>query len=821
MFYHLGICRLVLILFLVFSTVRLGAEQYVYLELESFNDYVYNDFAFSKFHDFDGDSIEDFLLGLPRKDIGVGTRQGESYLVSGKTREPLVTFISPSPSDDGNFGNSLSSVPDLNGDGIDDIIIGADHERASGVFWAGRAHVFDGVSGSLLYSIESPTPDDRGHFGRVVCGIDDINGDGRGDILVGAPHEEFGAEPNSVGRAYLFDGTSGTLVQTFMSLNPSYAGGWGFSIANLKDITGDGVSDFAISSSGESRGGDPDDCGYLYVYNGATQTIHYTLASPNKTLDGYFSSDFISIDSVDGNQGKDLAISANGEEKTYIIDSATSTLIETINSPTSDVNAAFGNYLSTIPDVSGDGRQDLIISAYLDSYDSFDRVGRVFVYQTSPTFQLMHKIKPPAPISDYMFFGGPLLGSDFDGDGIGEFITKSRRLLYLYDMDSPHLGVLDNGTTISFNGLLDFGDIPLGGPNLSHSITVANNGFEALVTSNTFISTPVFLSEPIATTITLSSSDTFTIDFPSTTQGFYNGSISFESNDLRYPIFSFNYIYSVGMPEIEVFTSSTLITDGFTTATGPTGSIETGTTYSFIFQVNNVGNDALQIFDIEMDELLSISEPLDSIIPALSSDTFTVDLFSGDAGEFTKNITIYSNDPDETTITFSLFGGFTGSEIAYELNNGMPLYTTSTIDLGEAVVGTGDLSDFIRIRNSGTQTLYVTTMTLSAPFYTTRHFPFSVSHHGSDNRIVVLELPDDTVGDFQTSVTLISDDANETTFTFNLIGSFLPRPVVFVDKDAPEGGDGLSWATAKKTITEGINVFGDHSNVWVAEGGIC
>ncbi|CAN5602210.1 hypothetical protein BH18VER2_BH18VER2_14600 [soil metagenome] len=70
---------------------------------------------------------------------------------------------------------------------------------------AGRAYFFSGASGALLFTLVSPRQKFGGFFGFAVSGMEDINGDRRGDLLVGASFDCDGR----AGRSYLFSGGSG------------------------------------------------------------------------------------------------------------------------------------------------------------------------------------------------------------------------------------------------------------------------------------------------------------------------------------------------------------------------------------------------------------------------------------------------------------------------------------------------------------------------------------------------------------------------------------------------------------------------------------
>ena len=95
------------------------------------------------------------------------------------------------------------AVGDVNGDGKADVAVGALYEDVGGNADQGRAYVFSGADGSLLFTLDTPNPQPYVYFGRSVV-VGDVNGDGKGDVAVGAYGEDVGGNTNQ-GRAYVFE----------------------------------------------------------------------------------------------------------------------------------------------------------------------------------------------------------------------------------------------------------------------------------------------------------------------------------------------------------------------------------------------------------------------------------------------------------------------------------------------------------------------------------------------------------------------------------------------------------------------------------------
>ncbi len=117
-----------------------------------------------------------------------------SLLLSTTSAQPTAMLVPPDPVADGRFGKSVASVPDTDGDGHEDILIGAADDNVPG---ARKAYLFSGATGVLLHAFDPPDPTLR--FGYPVSAVPDTDGDGRGDLLIGAIDE---TGPPISGRAY-------------------------------------------------------------------------------------------------------------------------------------------------------------------------------------------------------------------------------------------------------------------------------------------------------------------------------------------------------------------------------------------------------------------------------------------------------------------------------------------------------------------------------------------------------------------------------------------------------------------------------------------
>lgn len=129
--------------------------------------------------DVDGDGRPDIVVGTPLEQVG-GTPQGSARVYSGADGHLLFAVLGPpTPS---RFGHAVAAAGDVNGDGFADIVVGDPQES----FLAeGSVSVLAGPAGDLLFKV--PGDAFQLALGSAVAGAGDVDGDGLDDILVGAP----------------------------------------------------------------------------------------------------------------------------------------------------------------------------------------------------------------------------------------------------------------------------------------------------------------------------------------------------------------------------------------------------------------------------------------------------------------------------------------------------------------------------------------------------------------------------------------------------------------------------------------------------------
>jgi hypothetical protein len=281
---------------------------------------------------------------------------------------------------------------------------------------AGRAFVFSGKDGSLLLTLDDPEAQEGARFGFSVASLDDVNGDGVPDLLVGVPKKDTDAGLEDVGLAYIFSGANGSLIRTLNA--PSQGGSeangrFATAVASGGDIDHDGVSDILIGAPGNSR---------AYVFSGATGALLHTIISPTVDSLPSFGSAIAGGKDLNGDGTPDIAIGAPLQNKltgaVYIFN-GDGTLQRTLRAAP-ETYSKFGSSVALSDDITGDRRPDILAGAPEHTVNGLANAGEAFVF--SGANGKLSKVVTSAEPKAYAGFGYVLTTADFNGDRILETV---------------------------------------------------------------------------------------------------------------------------------------------------------------------------------------------------------------------------------------------------------------------------------------------------------------------------------------------------------------------------------------------------------------
>lgn len=215
-----------------------------------------NDAEIEGVGDVDSDLVPDVALGDTSALGGRGT-----VAVVSAAAPALSWRVSGATTGEDRFGSALAVLDDLDGDGANEIAIGATQISATTgqAFGPGYVSVRSGATGTSLYHVEGDANGDR--FGHALVSLPDLDGDGKRELAVGAPQ----GSPDA-GYVRVLSGASGAALRTIAA--PPSSPGFGSSLCADGDIDSDGTLDLAVGAPLANGGR-----GRLFVFSTAARPV--------------------------------------------------------------------------------------------------------------------------------------------------------------------------------------------------------------------------------------------------------------------------------------------------------------------------------------------------------------------------------------------------------------------------------------------------------------------------------------------------------------------------------------------------------------------
>jgi hypothetical protein len=198
--------------------------------------------------DVNGDGFDDFLVAAPEFDPGGQPRAGRAYLHLGGSQGPRTPAAWVSSGGAGDIlGAAVAGIGDVNGDGFADVVVGA---PGDGVTALGRADVYHGSPSGLApvpqWTKVGPGPGSA--YGASAAAAGDVNGDGYDDLLVGALGASQGEEGEGLAFLYLGSPAGLQAAPAWTGEGDTRFAAYGASLGSAGDVNGDGFADVVVGA---------------------------------------------------------------------------------------------------------------------------------------------------------------------------------------------------------------------------------------------------------------------------------------------------------------------------------------------------------------------------------------------------------------------------------------------------------------------------------------------------------------------------------------------------------------------------------------------
>jgi hypothetical protein len=403
-----------------FNSTALGDEEQPY-DLKFFEKNITGNSGFghsiANAGDVNGDGYEDIIVGAYNY---LCTMRRVYIYYGGPEIDTIPDVIINSLQQESRFGHSVSSAGDINKDGFADVIVGDyNHNNQTGCAYI----YFGGTQMDTITDVHLQGEYDGDCFGYCVSIAGDVNNDGDSDIIVGARNYS-----NGTGKGYIYYG--GTLWDTIADIvlqGEEECSYFGTCVASAGDVNNDGIDDILVGASGYFNG-----VGRAYVYfGGSVADSIFDVVFEGEEPNDYLGICVSSAGDINNDGIDDIAVGASGRGTAYVYlggtdmeSVATYTLYGDITPSAYNQSSSFGRSIISSGDVNNDGIDDLVVAgrdSYYFNHSPNQYVNRSYIFYGGNNFSNY----------DLILYSGYSISTrgDFNGDNLNDIVIGD----YMYN----------------------------------------------------------------------------------------------------------------------------------------------------------------------------------------------------------------------------------------------------------------------------------------------------------------------------------------------------------------------------------------------------
>ncbi|RMH03861.1 MAG: hypothetical protein D6702_04775 [Planctomycetota bacterium] len=393
--------------------------------------------------DLNGDGLDDLIVGMPTASPNGLPQAGSVRVISGADGSELLRIDGDAAG--GWAGYSVDGGYDIDLDGVPDILVGAPFVVVNGQADTGRVDLYSGATGARIHRLDGTFK--HGKWGVSVAFVDDVTGDGAAELLAGAFQAGVGGVYDA-GMAALLDGATGATL--FGIAGAGFHTELGFAVARAGDVDGDGLCDWMAGAPTDNT--PIHHAGKIFVHSGADGSLIHEFGGSWDS--GHMGAALAGAGDVDGDGTPDIlggspTASFGGKAKAGVVrlwSGATGALLAEFRG--SQAGQQLGEAVAAAGDLDQDGHADLALSAPQTDLNGLNQVGAVYLH-AGLDGRLIRVLEGQAAQDEYgawVDFGG-----DADGDGHPDFAVGAP------GRDGGGYGNLGSADLIAFDPWVAFG----------------------------------------------------------------------------------------------------------------------------------------------------------------------------------------------------------------------------------------------------------------------------------------------------------------------------------------------------------------------------